>query len=137
VILGPEVCRQRLASAERAFLATTGEDLQPHIVPITFALDGDELITAIDHKPKSTTALRRLHNIAWNPRVALLCDQYDADWSKLWWVRADGHARVVPQTPVEPLAAKYPQYRQNPPAGPFIVVTIDNWTGWSYTSREH
>jgi PPOX class probable F420-dependent enzyme len=135
VRLGTEVCRGRLATADRAFLASTGADLRPHLVPVTFALDGDELVIAIDQKPKSTTDLRRLRNIAWNPRVAVLCDQYDADWTRLWWVRADGAARIDQQNPaaVESLAAKYPPYRLDPPRGPVITVTIDNWAGWSYS----
>ena len=133
--LGADVCRQYLGTAERAFLATTGEDLRPHIVPVVFALAGDELVIAIDQKPKSTTNLRRLRNLAWNPRVAVLCDRYDADWSQLWWVRADGVARVDEQNPaaVESLAAKYPQYRLDPPRGPVITVAIDTWSGWSYS----
>jgi PPOX class probable F420-dependent enzyme len=133
VRLGTEVCRQRLAAADRAVLASTGADLRPHLVPVTFALAGDELVIAIDQKPKSTTDLRRLRNIAWNPRVAILCDRYDADWSQLWWVRADGAARIDQQNPVavESLVAKYPQYRLDPPRGPVITVTIDNWTGWA------
>jgi PPOX class probable F420-dependent enzyme len=131
VILPPAVCRERLAAADHAVLATTGEDLRPHLVPITFALTGDELIFAVDHKPKSTRQLRRLRNIEWNPRVAVLCDQYDADWARLWWIRADGLARITQHGPVEPLAAKYAQYRENPPAGPYVTITIDALTGWS------
>jgi PPOX class probable F420-dependent enzyme len=133
VILGPEACRDRLASAERAFLATTGENLRPHIVPITFVLTGDELVFAIDQKPKSTRSLQRLANIAWNPQVAVLCDHYDPDWTHLWWIRADGHATVAPTGPLAALAAKYPQYSATPPAGPYVTITIDSWTGWSYS----
>ncbi|WP_344219497.1 TIGR03668 family PPOX class F420-dependent oxidoreductase [Kribbella sancticallisti] len=137
--LGENVCRERLAAADRAFLASTGEDLRPHLVPVVFALTvaptADELVIAIDQKPKSTTDLRRLRNIAWNPNVAVLCDRYDADWRKLWWIRADGTARVDEQNQaaVESLASKYPQYRLDPPRGPVITVTIENWTGWSYS----
>jgi PPOX class probable F420-dependent enzyme len=135
VRLGTEVCRERLAAADRAILASAGADLRPHLVPVTFALDGDELVIAIDQKPKSTIDLRRLRNIAWNPQVAVLCDQYDSDWTQLWWVRADGAARIDQQNPaaVESLVAKYPQYRLDPPRGPVITVTIDNWAGWSYS----
>src|SRR3712207_8024736 len=46
-------------------------------------------------RSKRHTALRRLANIAHEPRVALLADHYAEDWSALWWVRADGTARVV------------------------------------------
>jgi PPOX class probable F420-dependent enzyme len=131
--LSTEDCRQRLMAAARAFLATTGEDLRPHLVPVTFAVEDDKLVIAVDQKPKSTTDLRRLRNISWNPRVAILCDRYDDDWSQLWWVRADGAARIDQRNPaaVESLAAKYPPYRLDPPRGPIIVVNIDQWTGWS------
>jgi PPOX class probable F420-dependent enzyme len=133
VILGPSACRTRLAAADRAFLATTGEDLRPHIVPITFVLTDDVLTFAVDHKPKTTRSLRRLANIAFNPQVAVLCDHYTSDWAHLWWVRANGHATVQPTGPLGALTAKYPQYAATPPPGPFVTITIDTWTGWSYT----
>lgn len=133
--LAQELCRERLAAADRAFLASTGEDLRPHIVPVVFALTGDELVIAIDQKPKSTTDLRRLRNVGWNPNVAVMCDRYDADWRQLWWVRADGRARVDERNPaaVESLVAKYPPYRLDPPRGPVITVAIESWSGWSYS----
>jgi len=121
-----------------ARLATTGADGQPHIVPVTFALVGDQVLTAVDQKPKSTTSLRRLRNIGDNPRVAMLWDHYDDDWSRLWWVRGDGSARVVdpgsvPWTmAVEGLRAKYRQYVQDPPRGPAIVIRVGSWSGWAY-----
>ncbi|WP_112248310.1 TIGR03668 family PPOX class F420-dependent oxidoreductase [Kribbella monticola] len=133
MILGPSACRSRLAAADRAFLATTGEDLRPHIVPITFVLTEDALTFAVDHKPKTTRSLRRLANITFNPQVAVLCDHYTPDWTHLWWVRANGHATINDTGPLDALAAKYPQYAESPPAGPFVKVTIDNWTGWSYS----
>jgi PPOX class probable F420-dependent enzyme len=133
VRLGTGTCRERLTAADRAVLGTTGLDLRPHLVPVTFAVDADELVIAIDQKPKSTTDLRRLRNIIENSRVAVLCDSYADDWSRLWWVRADGTARIDQRNPaaVESLAAKYPPYRVDPPQGPIIVVTIDTWSGWS------
>ena len=51
------------------------------------------LYSAVDHKPKRSRALQRLENIAANPAVSLLVDDYAEDWSKLWWVRADGTAQ--------------------------------------------
>lgn len=137
--LPEEVCRERLTTADRAFFATTGEDLRPHLVPVVFAVSGDssgdQLVIAIDQKPKSTTDLRRLRNITWNPQVAILCDRYDADWRHLWWVRADGRARVDASNPaaIDQLAAKYPQYVADPPRGPVITVTIETWSGWSFS----
>jgi PPOX class probable F420-dependent enzyme len=130
--------RDLLASARVARLATCGGDRrhQPHLVPITFALDGEVIVTAVDHKPKRTTALRRLANIVANPRVSVLADHYEDDWSKLWWVRADGTARVVePRAPayqdaVARLVERYEEYRERPPEGPAIAITVSRWSGW-------
>ena len=87
--------RAAFASCRVVRLATVRPDGAPHLVPICFALEGDTLYSAVDHKPKASTALQRLANIAANPRVSLLADRYDEDWSLLWWVRADGTAHVA------------------------------------------
>jgi PPOX class probable F420-dependent enzyme len=126
---------QRFASATVARLATVGSTGAPHLVPITFALlDERTLVTAVDHKPKRTTALRRLANIEANPQVSVLADHYEDDWERLWWVRADGRARMEKAAPTgaaEALARRYEQYRARPPGGPFIVVEIQRFSGWS------
>jgi PPOX class probable F420-dependent enzyme len=136
VLLSPGDARRRLAAARVARLATVSGTGQPHLVPVTFTVAGDTVYTAVDHKPKTTTHLRRLANIAANPRVCLLADHYADDWTQLWWSRADGHATVLtgPETaaPVALLAARYPQYQSTPPAGPVIAITVTTWTGWSY-----
>jgi PPOX class probable F420-dependent enzyme len=133
----PADARARFAAARVARLATVGGG-RPHLVPIVFALDGDTVYSAIDDaKPKATLRLRRLTNIAANPAVTLLADHYEDDWSALWWVRADGTARVI--EPAEPeaararglLAARYAQYRDAPPPGPVIAVAVERWSGWS------
>ena len=129
--------RERFAAARVARLATVAPDGRPHVVPVTFAVAGDEVVTAVDHKPKRTLALKRLANIAANPRVALLADEYDEDWSRLWWARADGTARIAEPGSdeharlVAPLAARYEQYTGSPPAGPAIVVAVERWSGWA------
>lgn len=127
--------RARFASARVARLTTVSAEGDPHLVPITFALlDPDTLITAVDHKPKRTRALRRLANIATNPAVAVLADHYEEDWSELWWVRADGRAQVreAAHEPgaVAALSARYPQYVERPPEGPVIVIRVERWSGW-------
>jgi PPOX class probable F420-dependent enzyme len=119
--------------AERvARLATVGQDGRPHVVPICFALDGDTLYSAVDQKPKSTRRLRRLANIEANSRVEIVVDHWDEDWSRLWWVRLGGTARIVEHDAraLELLQAKYEQYRADPPAGPFVVVTIESRREW-------
>lgn len=112
----------------------------PHLVPVTFAVDGDLICTAVDAKPKSTANLKRLANIRGNPNVAVLADHYDDDWSALWWVRADGHATVVSDAeamarPIALLADRYPQYAASPPGGPVIMIRVDRWTGWAASQQ--
>ena len=105
------------------------------VVPITFAVQGDLLVTAVDHKTKTTTRLRRLANIATHPEVTVLVDHYEDDWDRLWWVRLRGQARVVADGPdfdqaIARLAAKYDQYRSQRPTGPAILVSIEAVSGW-------
>lgn len=133
---GPDAARSRVRQARVARLATVRPDGTPHLIPITFALDGDTVVTAVDGKPKRTAALQRLENIAANPAVTLLVDHYDDDWSRLWWVRLDGVAEVLRDEPertaaLEPLVAKYPQYESSPPSGPVIRVAVHRWATWS------
>jgi PPOX class probable F420-dependent enzyme len=120
-------------SARVARLATVSPDGSPHVVPVCFALDGSRLYTAIDQKPKRTRNLRRLRNIEVNPRVEVLIDHYEEDWSRLTWLRLRGRAYVVDQSEraLELLCFKYPQYRERPPRGPFVVVEIDDRISWS------
>ena len=132
--LDEATCRARVAAARVGRLATVGADLRPHVVPVTYAVHGDELFIGVDQKPKTTTDLKRLRNIAANSRVAVLVDEYDEDWTHLWWVRVDGVARVLTEAPaaVELLAAKYPQYEADPPRGPVIALRVERWSGWAY-----
>lgn len=128
--------RQRLAEARVACLATVDADGRPHLVPITFALDGEALYFAVDQKPKRTAALRRLRNIEANPAVSVLVDHYDEDWDRLWWVRADGTAQVLDQgaaatRAIDLLVSRYPQYHQARPSGPVVAITLSRITGWS------
>jgi PPOX class probable F420-dependent enzyme len=126
-----EWARARFAETRVARLATVRRDGAPRIVPVVFAVAGDVLLTAVDHKPKETTRLGRLTDIAAHPRVSLLVDDYAEDWSQLWWARADGSAHVEETYDIGPLVAKYDHYREQPPAGPVIVVEVERWSGWS------
>ena len=129
----PEEARERFAAARVADLATVTPAGTPHIVPIVFALIDDTVYSVVDEKPKRTTDLKRLENVRANPRAALLADHYEEDWTQLWWVRADGSARVI--DPDEPearrsLAALTERYPQQRPIGPVLAVDVDRWTGW-------
>ena len=127
------------AEAPVAMLATAGADAVPHIVPVVFAVhhDGDRarIYTAVDAKRKSTQRLRRLANIEDNPRVSMLVDHYDEDWTQLWWVRADGTAEIHHSG--EELAhgyfllrRKYVQYQRVALDGPVVTVEVARWSSW-------
>jgi PPOX class probable F420-dependent enzyme len=131
----PEERRLRLAAAPVGRLATVTPDGRPHVVPCCFALVDDVVVTAVDHKPKSTTALRRLENVRARPVASLVVDHYEDDWSALWWVRVDGAARVLDEgaertAAIDALAAKYPQYAERPPQGPVLALDVRTWRAW-------
>lgn len=136
----PEEARRRVAASHVARLATVGPDGAPHVVPITFAVDGDRIVTAVDAKPKRSAALRRIANLRANPRASLLVDHYSDDWSELWWARADGQARVVDDGEElddarERLRRRYPQYAATALDGPAIVIKVERWSGWAADER--
>ncbi len=110
--------RDFIASARIARLATSDSMGAPHNVPVCFWFDGARFYFAIDLKPKRRTgaALKRMRNIAANPRVALLIDHYEEDWTHLAFVLIHGSARVVDAAEEYMLALrglrdKYVQYR--------------------------
>jgi PPOX class probable F420-dependent enzyme len=128
-----------MVEARVARLATAGVDGRPHIVPIAFAIDGDTMFFAVDAKPKRTRSLKRLKNIEANPAVSLLVDHYDEDWTRLWWVRADGTAQLITDAALarhatDLLVEKYAQYRTARPEGPVVAIHVDRITSWSFTS---
>ena len=89
-------------------------------MPICFALDGDTLYTAVDEKPKRTRRLARLDDIERDPRVEVVIDHYDDDWTRLWWVRLRGRARVVEhdERALELLSREVPAVPRAAAAGP-------------------
>lgn len=127
--------RYLVTTARVARLATVTAHGRPHVVPICFELDGDILYSAVDRKPKRSRRLKRLDNVRANPRVEVLVDHYDDNWTKLWWVRLQGSARILEpgaeqQRALALLAAKYRQYGTEPPPGPVLAIDLDGWRGW-------
>jgi len=128
--------RERFAAARVARLGTVTEDGRPHLVPIVFAVRGDTVYSAVDAKPKRTTELARLANLAVHPQACVLADHYDEDWSTLWWARGDGRGRVIdPDDPegreaIGRLRARYPQQMVT---GAVLAVDVARWSGWTAT----
>jgi len=117
-------------------LATTRPDGRADLVPVVVAFLGDAVVFAVDHKPKTTIRLQRLRNIDASPEVTLLFDHYDDDWTRLWWVRVRGRARVLDSDDeltdmaLDALQAAHPQYATARPAGPVVWIDTTEWTGW-------
>ncbi len=130
--------RRRVTTARVARLATVRPDGTPHLVPICFAVVGDTIVSAVDDKPKKSLQLQRLANVRANPAVSLLVDFYDEEWSRVWWARVDGRARVAQHGPewdaaVAALRAKYEQYERVGIGGAALVIDVDSWSGWAYS----
>ena len=132
--------KARFAEASVARLATADADGRPHVVPVVFVVHGDTIHSGVDEKPKRHSHLKRLRNIAANPAVTLLVDHYEDDWEKVWWVRADGQARIAEDeneldTIRRELTSKYPQYVElDLEIGGAIAIDVDRWSWWSYRS---
>ena len=126
----------RLTAARVARLATIDPDGRPHLVPIVFAIEGNTLYSAVDRKPKRSTTLRRIENARERPQVTVLVDHYEDDWTRLWWIRLRGRARVLDdgeelERALRVLAEKYPQYRDEPPGSPVLAVDVTDVREWS------
>ena len=105
-----------LREARVGRLATADAAGRPLVVPVCFAFDGETLYSAVDDKPKRTRELRRLRNVAENPHVALVVDEWHEEWSRLRWVIVEGRADVLRTgaefgRAIDLLREKYPQYR--------------------------
>ena len=135
--LPADEARRRLAAARIGHLATVRADGRPHLVPLVFAMDGDVIYAIADPKPKRGIDLLRHRNIAANPAVSLLVDAYEESWERIWWVRADGTARIVDagserETAIALLRAKYPQYATwTTPFGAAMVMCVTRVTSWT------
>lgn len=122
-----------------ARLGTSDVAGQPLVVPISYAWDGRTIYSAVDAKPKRTRRLRRIRNILENPKVALVVDEYDEEWSRLRWVIVEGRADLLDSgadhaRALDLLQTKYPQYRALglPPEAPVIRVVPQRLLAWRY-----
>jgi PPOX class probable F420-dependent enzyme len=123
-----------LLSSRVARLGLLDEDDRPRVLPVTYALVGGKLYSAIDQKPKHSAEPARLRFLARRPEVALTIDRYDDDWSELAWVQLLGRIEIVPvdaePEAMEALAVKYAVYRAEPPPGPLLKLTTERTVCW-------
>ena len=136
----PAWATEFLAVARVGRLATVDANGRPLVVPVCYALDGDRIYSAVDAKPKRTRELRRLRNIAENPLISLVVDEYDEDWTRLRYVIVEGTADVLTggdefSRAIDRLVAKYPQYRALTlprDSGAVIRIVPDRVVSWRY-----
>ena len=131
----PAAVLERFAAERVASLATLSA-AGPRLVPVTFAWHQGTAVWAVDRvKPKRPGPLRRERDLAADPRVAMLVDHYDEDWTKLWWVELQGTAAVLDgaaaEAALDALARRYAPYRSARPPGPVVAVTPRRWAWWS------
>jgi PPOX class probable F420-dependent enzyme len=136
----PDWALALLREARVARLGTADRGARPLVIPVCFAFDGRHVYTAIDAKPKRNRELRRLRNIAENPRSSLVVDHWDEDWTRLMWVLVEGRAEIITEgaervRALELLLAKYPQYRDMDlarTAGPAIRIAPEHVRWWRW-----
>jgi coenzyme F420-0:L-glutamate ligase/coenzyme F420-1:gamma-L-glutamate ligase len=135
----PSGVRAKLEKARVARLGTVDAELGAHVVPVCFVYSGGVFYSAIDRKPKRVAAgrLARVKNIRKTPRVALLVDDYDEDWARLWYVLVRGVAELASTSSerkraLKLLRAKYPQYRSDllRDDAPVLRITPTRVSAW-------
>jgi PPOX class probable F420-dependent enzyme len=129
----------RLMAHDHAILCTLHPDRGVDAVPVAYAVDDDGYVgVPVDLvKPKASLRLQRERNLEADPRATLLAEHWDAaDWTRLWWVRAElrwqphaDHGRIAELA--ERLAIQYPQYQDQPFASVLVlhIVGISGWSG--------
>ena len=142
----PESAREALLSRWPVARLATLAHGTPRLVPIVFAWHAERIWSPIDSKRKrggDPRSLARVEDVLRDPRVCVLLDHYEADWSRLWWLRLDGEAEVVSagapgsdpllDGAAAALRAKYPQYAEvslflgRPTALAIRIVAVRSW----------
>jgi PPOX class probable F420-dependent enzyme len=132
----PERIRSVLSSARRGVMTTIEIDGSSHSVPVVFASVGDEIVSPIDHKPKTGRTLERVKNLRRDGRVTLLIDLWDEDWTKLLWLMIRGRADIDESPPTDLMRAinrRYQQYAPDEVHDALIRIepTLLSWWSWS------
>jgi PPOX class probable F420-dependent enzyme len=124
--------------ARVARLATVDTEFKPHLIPVVFVFDNGRYFIPIDEKTKRSRPekLKRAKNIQQNPNVALLVDEYNEDWTKLFFIMIQGKACIIGGKELEQqndllllekaqklLSDKYLQY-QKTGIGEYVIMII-------------
>ena len=132
----PEPILSLLETERRATMTTLVSDGSPHSVPVVFARVGAEIVSPIDHKPKSGQTLARVKNIGRDDRVTLLVDRWDEEWTRLRWLMVRGRASVDPEAPpalMRALNERYEQYDIDERHDAVIRIRPIRLSWWSWS----
>jgi PPOX class probable F420-dependent enzyme len=131
---------QRIASfleeERRGVMTTIASDGSAHSVPVVFARIGDEIVSPIDHKPKTGDVMARVKNLARDDRVTLLVDHWDEDWTQVGWVMVRGRGEVNPDADMSRMKAlneRYPQYAPDERHDALITIRPERLLWWAWT----
>jgi PPOX class probable F420-dependent enzyme len=132
----PRWARDLLENERVARLGVVDDGGGPRVLPVTYALTGGAIVSAIDHKPKRV-APEQLARVRWlqaRPRAVLTVDHYEEDWSQLGWVQAIGRVRILDAVSapdaIRALTERYDPYRERSPAGPVLSLEPDRVLWW-------
>jgi PPOX class probable F420-dependent enzyme len=122
-------------------LGLLDDDGHPRVLPVTYALHGQDVWSAIDDKPKTRPGaeLARVRWLRARPRATLTVDHYDDDWDRLAWVQVVGHVHVRERAEpgaLDALRDKYAPYRERPPRGPFLRLHPERASCWRARAQE-
>jgi PPOX class probable F420-dependent enzyme len=130
----PGWASELLDQARVARLAYLDGDDRPRVLPVTFAVAGGAVWSAIDEKPKRRPEPARVEYLRRRPEASLVVDEYSDDWTRLAWVQLLGRIDVVPAgsapDAMGALAARYSQYAERTPPGPLLRLTVERTLHW-------
>lgn len=106
--LGPRELRF-LQAHELCRLATASKDAKPHVVPVIYATDGEDVVVAVDY------GTRKLANLRGNRRVALVVDEFRPNRGLM----VEGECEVLERGKeylrlLQILFDRFESYRRNP-----------------------
>jgi PPOX class probable F420-dependent enzyme len=140
----PGWAHELLVTERVARLGFLDEESRPRVLPVTFALAGDAVWSAIDDKPKRSREPARVRRLRSRPEASLLVDVYSDDWSQLAWVQLLGRVEWLAVEHggdgMAALAAKYPPYAERTPPGPLMRLAVERAYSWRATGirrRDH
>lgn len=130
----PGWARELLAAQRVGRLAFLDHEDRPRVLPVTYALLGDSVWSAIDDKPKRAAVPARVRYLRRRPEAALCVDRYSDDWDRLAWVQLLGRVDILSaaesSAALQALAARYESYRERTPPGPLLRLAVERALCW-------